>query len=128
MLTVVAALAPVAISRYALAEHQVWVLSTVIVLAGLVALVVAMGRTPEYRANLAATWRSRGLKVIENVASVPVDIALVLVPVVILLGLAPEHEAALCFTLVVLLLLSAGWVLLDLVFSQRRTSGLGPGT
>ncbi len=60
------------------------------------------------------------LKAIENIAAVPLDIALALTPLVILLGLAPELEAALCFTLVVLLLLGAGWVLLDLVFSQRR--------
>jgi hypothetical protein len=51
---------------------------------------------------------------------VPLDIALVLGPLVIILGLAPELEAPLYFTLVVLLLLGAGWVLLDLVFSQRR--------
>jgi L-asparagine transporter-like permease len=128
LLTVVAALAPVTISRYAPAEHQVWVLSSVVVLAGLVVLIVAMGRTPEYRANVGATWRSRGLRAIETAASVPLDIALVLVPIVILLGLAPEHEAALYFTLVVLLLLGAGWVLLDLVFSQRRTTDPGGGT
>lgn len=123
MLAAVAALAPVTISRYAPTEHQVWALSSALTLIGLIGLIVVMARTPEYRANMAATWRSRGLKSIENVASVALDLALALAPVVILLGLAPQHEAALYFTLVVLLLLGAGWVLLDLVFSQRRVAG-----
>jgi len=120
LLTVVAALAPVTFTRYAPTEHQVWALSSVLVLVGLVSLIGVMARTPEYRANVAATWRSGKLKAIESVASAPLTVALGLVPIVILLGLAPELEAAMYFTLVVLLLLSAGWVLLDLVFSQRR--------
>jgi hypothetical protein len=123
LLTVVAATAPVAISRYAPTEHQLWALSSAVVLVGLVGLIVVMARTPEYRANMATTWHSGGLKAIENVASVPLDIALALVPIVILLGLAPEFEAPLYFTLVVLLLLGAGWVLLDLVFSRRHAAG-----
>jgi hypothetical protein len=123
LLTVVAALAPLTVGRYALPPHQVWAVSSVLVLAGLVGLIVAMGRTPEYRRNMATAWGSGGLKVIENVASVPLVIALVAGPIVILLGMAPAFEAALYFTLVVLLLLCAGWVLLDLVFSQRRAAG-----
>lgn len=123
LLTIVAALAPVTVSRFATTEHQVWALSSALVLVGLVGLIVVMVRTPEYRENMAATWRSRGLKSIENIASVPLDLALGIVPIVILLGLAPELEAALYFVLVVLLLLGAGWVLLDLVFSARHVAG-----
>jgi hypothetical protein len=40
--------------------------------------------------------------------------------IVIVLGVAPELEAALYFTVVVLLLVQAAWTLLWLVFSQRR--------
>lgn len=123
LLTVVAALAPVTISRYAPTEHQVWAVSSGLAIVGLVGLIVVMARTPEYRANMATAWRSRGFRAIENGASVALAIAPGLVPIVILLGLAPELEAALYFTLVVLLLLGAGWVLLDLVFSQRRAVG-----
>jgi hypothetical protein len=122
LLTVVAALAPVTIDRYAPTEHQLWAMSSTVVLVGLVVLIGVMARTPEYRANMAAGLRSGGLKKIENVASVPLDIALGGVPIVILLGLAPQLEPALYFTLVVLLLLGAGWVLLDLVFSQRGSA------
>ena len=41
--------------------------------------------------------------------------------VVIVLGVAPELEAALYFTVVVLLLVLAAWTLLALVFRERRS-------
>jgi hypothetical protein len=41
-------------------------------------------------------------------------------PIVIVLGVAPELEAALYFTVLVLILLVAAWSLLSLVFMQRR--------
>jgi hypothetical protein len=46
-------------------------------------------------------------------------IALFLTPIVILLGVVPDLEAALYYALVVLNLLGAGWTLLLLVFAQR---------
>ncbi len=122
LLTVVAAVAPVMLSRYHPTGHEVWAASSILVLVGLIGVILAMVRTSEYRANMAATWHSGRAKAIENVASVPLDIALAVVPVVILLGLAPDHEGALYFTVVVLLLLAAGWLLLDLVFSQRSSA------
>ena len=47
-------------------------------------------------------------------------IAVVLAPIIIVLGVAPELEAALYFTYVVLILMGAGWSLLYLVYMQRR--------
>jgi hypothetical protein len=49
--------------------------------------------------------------------------ALVLTPVAIILGPAPELEPALYFALVVVILLGAAWSLLELVFAQRGTGG-----
>ena len=46
-------------------------------------------------------------------------IAVVLAPIVVVLGVAPELETALYFAVVVLILLGAAWLLLELVFSQR---------
>jgi hypothetical protein len=40
-------------------------------------------------------------------------------PIVIVLDLLPELEAALYFTVVVAILLGAAWLLLALVYSQR---------
>jgi hypothetical protein len=51
-------------------------------------------------------------------------LAALITPVVIVLGPVPELEAALYFAAVVLILLGAGWFLLDLVFAQRpRATG-----
>jgi hypothetical protein len=47
-------------------------------------------------------------------------IPLILAPVGIVLGVAPDLESALYFTVAVLILLAAGCALLELVCSQRR--------
>jgi hypothetical protein len=126
VLTVVAALAPVTLSLYDLAEHQLWALSSALVLVGLVVFVAAQARTAEYRANLAAgieatraQSHSRWPAILDTGASMLYLIAVVLAPIVILLGVAPELDTALYFTIVVLILLGAAWLLLEIVFSQR---------
>jgi hypothetical protein len=128
VLTVVAALAPVTLGRFDLAEHQVWALSSALFLAGLSVLLVAVFRTPEYRALAAQEAEAartpsgqRWLVVLQSVVlNWLYGLALVLIPIVILLGVAPDLEAGLYFALVVLELLGAAWLLLWLVFSQRR--------
>ena len=119
VMTIVAALAPVTLARYGLADHEVWALSSVLVLVGYAATAAANTRTPEDRAVLMAPVTGRTGVVVDGV-SVLVAAVAVLAPIVIIVGLAPELEAALYFTVVVLILLSAGWVLLSLVFAQRR--------
>ena len=121
LLTVVAALAPVTLGRYSLAEHEAWALSSALALVLLVLFAVVMVMTPEYRQTLRTHSR---FTYVEDGAAMLLDIVLVVLPIIIVLGLRPDLEAALYFTFVVLLLLGAGWVLLDLVFWQRRpTSG-----
>ncbi len=126
VLTVVAALAPVTLGLFDLAEHEIWALSSALVLVGLIVFVVAQSRTAEYRANVAAgieatrtRSRAQSLAVFDTVASMLYMIAVVLAPIVVVLGLAPELETALYFAVVVLILLGAAWLLLELVFSQR---------
>jgi hypothetical protein len=118
LMTVIAALAPVTIGRYGLAAHQVWALSSVLVLVGYFGMVAIATRTPEVKADRAAI--SQTFRVVEGTASLLFAIPLILAPVAIVLGLLPELEAALYFTVVVLILLGAGFSLLELVFSQRR--------
>lgn len=48
-----------------------------------------------------------------------------LTPIVIMLGVAADLEAALYFTVLVLILLGAGWILLGLAFMQRRPATTG---
>ena len=123
MLTIVAALAPVALGRYDLTDHQVWALSSALILACWFLIVVVSSRTPEYRAGWAtsiAETRLTPSDVVGWAFYALYMIVLLVAPIVIVLGAVPELEAALYFTVVVLILLAAGWILLGLVFAQRR--------
>ncbi len=122
MLTIVAALAPVALDRYDLTDHQVWALSSALALAGWLLIGAVSARTPEYRTgwamSIAATRLTLG-DVVGWAFYALYMIVLVVAPVIIVLGVAPELEAALYFTYLVLILVTAGWTLLMLVFAQR---------
>jgi hypothetical protein len=123
LLTVVVALAPVTLGRYGLTDHQVWALSSALALVGWIGMIAFNARTPEYRANWVASTAAAKLRpgdVVEGAAWVLYMIVMVLAPIIIMLGVAQDLEAALYFTYVVLILLGAGWTLLWLVFSQRR--------
>jgi hypothetical protein len=123
MLTIVAALAPVTLGRYDLTDHQVWALSSALAWVGFALIPVVSARTPEYRVAWSMSTAASRLTlgdVIYWAAFALYLVVLVVAPIVIVLGVAPELEAALSFTVVVLFLLGAGWVLLGLVFEQRR--------
>ena len=122
MMTIIAALAPVTIGRYHLTGHQVLALSSILVLVSYGALGFIHRHTPEY-AVVSATLsgRPRRIRLAENVAAVTIMGGPILALIAIVLGVAPELEAAVYFTVVVLLLVQAAWTLLWLVFSQRRS-------
>ena len=118
MLTVVAALAPVTLDPYGLGEHEVWVLSCVILVAAYLGMGIVNVRMPESRTVDAALSRTR--KIADYGVSVLLGIPVIIAMILIVLGLRPELEAALYRTIVVLVLLGAGATLLELVYSQRR--------
>jgi hypothetical protein len=120
LLTIIGALAPVTVGRYDLAEHQVWALSSVVVLVGLIGVTVLNLLTPEYRDESVAFPRSRWLRVLAMGAVAVLMLAAVLAPTVIILNLAPGVEAALFFTAVVVILLFDALQLLQLVFRRRH--------
>jgi hypothetical protein len=119
-LTIVAALAPVTLGHYGVTEHGTWALSSVLVLIGNVAMLAAMARTPEYRANRGAGYGgSRWLALVDLLAMALWVLATFLGPIVIVLGVVPDLEAALYFTAVVVLLFEAALVLLTLVYAGQ---------
>jgi len=125
VLVVVAGLAPVTLGFFDLADHEIWALSSILFLVGLVVMGTAILRTSEYRANVTAWGEaartpspSRWITVGETAATVLSMVAMVLIPVVILVGVAPDLEAGLYFALVALVLLNAAWLLLDLVYQR----------
>ena len=101
VVAIIGALAPVTLSRYDLTEHQVWALSAVLVLVGLVVMIGAMARTPEYRANWSVEMeaartaqRPRWLVAVEGAAYVLGMLAWVGIPIIVVLGVAPDLDAA----------------------------------
>ncbi len=119
VLTMVAGLAPVVLSRYGLADHDVWLLCSILVLIGDFAVSVIAARTAEYQAVFSTFRRTRAAK-FEVAATVLVSGAMVLALLVVVLGLARELDATLYFTAIVLILSQAAWVLLELVFAHMR--------
>jgi hypothetical protein len=113
--TVAGALAPVAISRFGVTGHALWLTCSVIVLALFwIADELVKRISPERQAILAAMPRkARARQELIGVAFwIPMNIALAL----IVLGVLPVHEEALYFAaLVLLLLFDAGLVLLVVI-------------
>ena len=113
-----AALAPVVISRYGLTEHEVWALSSILLLVGFVGALALGNLTPE--ARVAEDPVPTSIKVARFAVWLPSMIVLLLSPIAIALGVAPVPEAALYFTLVALGLFWSAICLLMLVFTGRR--------
>ncbi len=132
LLTIVAALAPVTLSRYDLGDHEVWALSSVVVLVGwvLMSATNAWSWTPEWRRGARADdWTAgtgsppRRLAGLILVVAGAYLLAAVLLPIVVLLGVAPYLDAALYFSAVVLILLWGAWLLMQMVFRERGPQG-----
>jgi hypothetical protein len=118
LVAVLAALAPVVISRYDLTEHEVWALSSILFVVGFAGVFAINNLSPE--ARMAGDPIPRSMKVVRVVVWVPSMIVLFLAPIAIALGVAPVPEEALYFTLVALALFWSAVSLLMLVFTGRR--------
>ncbi len=120
VMAIIGALAPVTLGEYDLTDHEVLALSSALVVVGLLGVSFMHVRSPEYKAYAASWERSTPGDLVEVVAWVLLVGGMALAPIVIVLGVAPGVEAALYFTVLVLILLLAAWALMSLVFAQRR--------
>ena len=114
-----AALAPVAISRYGLASHDVWTLSGIVFLVAAIG-VLASNLTREARA--ADDPIPMGMKALRFGIWLPSVVLFLGGPIAIALGVAPAPEEALYFTLVAVALFWSGVCLVMLVFGGRRAA------
>ncbi len=114
---VIAALAPVIVSRYDVTGHVVWVACSIVALVLFWGMWISNRRSPEHRVDMAAYTRAQiiGYTILAVILAVPVNIALILV----VLGLFPVVESALYLTAVVLGLFLGALNLLLLAFSTR---------
>lgn len=118
LLVVLAALAPVVISRYGLTGHEVWALSSILFLLGFGGTFAMNNLSPE--ARTADDPLRPSLQIVRFAVWLPSMAFLFLAPIAIALGLAPAHEEALYFTLLVLTMAWCALALLMLVFTGRR--------
>ena len=115
---VIAALAPVIVSRYDLAGHGLWLACSLLALVLLLGQWIVNERATESRELGAAYSRAQTIVVLASYLGlmIPTIAALVL----IVLGPFPDQEPALYLTAVGLGLVMGALTLLFLVFSQRR--------
>ena len=118
LVVVVAALAPVAISRYGIIGHELWLLTSLIALVLYWVVILVNNRTPGHTALFAAAPRAAILRV--AVPAVLVWVSLSIALILVVLGPFPDLEPALYLTAVVLVLLEAAFYLMTLVYSQGR--------
>jgi len=121
---VIVALAPIIISSYGITGHQLWLGCSLLALALLVVMMTVNGRTPENRAEIAATLAATPRAIVAVVVYgftiwLPTA-SLVLVLALVALGLFPDQEQALYLTAVALGLLMGALGLFVGVFWQRR--------
>ena len=108
---IVASLAPVAISRFDVTGHPLWVACSVIALVVFFLGDQAVMRiSPERRAVLAAMPRRSRVKL--ELVGVPLWLPAVAALALILLGVLPDREPALYFAAIVLVLLMDAMLLL----------------
>ena len=115
---VVAALAPVIVSRYGITGHDLWLACGLLVLVLLLVIWIGNYRTPEMQEEIAGT--SRAQLVGQGFANALVYVLLIGALILVVLGLFPDQEPALYLTAVGLGLFMGALTLLLLVFSQRR--------
>jgi hypothetical protein len=116
---VVAALAPVIVSRYGVTGHELWLACSLVALAVFLGLWLVNYRTPEIQEEKAAGSRAEIVRGVAHNMLLLFSVAIALMLVV--LGLVPDQEPALYFTAVGLILFLDALNLLFLVFSQRRS-------
>ncbi len=117
---VVLALVPVAISRFPVADHALWMSSSLIFLAFFWILGEVVERIFPERMAMRAAWPMKARWQMELIFGILVILPMNLALIVILLGVLPDLEAALCFVALVLLLFTDTLLLLFMVTSGGR--------
>ncbi len=122
---VVAALAPIFVSRYGVTGHALWLTCSLLALVLLAIMVVVNGWAPESREEAAVTFATTSPGEVLVVAGLTfwVPLAcLVLVLAIVAVGSFPDREQPLYLTAVALGLLMSALGLFVAVFWQRRPS------
>jgi hypothetical protein len=121
---VIAALAPVIISRYGIAGHELWLAGSLLALVLFVVMITMNGSAPEMSEDRALVRASRPPMLLAAVAAVSTmwlpTAGLVLALALVVLGLFRDQESALYLTAVGLGLYMGAIGLFVMVFSRGR--------
>jgi hypothetical protein len=117
---VIVALAPVAISRFPVSDHVLWVSSSLLFLAVFWVAGEAVDRVFPERVAMRAAWPLKARWRMELVVGVLILLPMHVALAVILVGVAPDLEAALYFAALALLLVLDTFMLLWVVVSGGR--------
>jgi hypothetical protein len=115
---VIAAIAPIIVSRYGVTGHELWLVCSLPGLGLFLGLWIGSERTTEARELGAAYSRAQTVGVVAFTLAFAVLVIAALV--LIVLDLFPDQEPALYLTAVALVLSLGAFTLLLLVVSQRR--------
>jgi drug/metabolite transporter (DMT)-like permease len=121
---VIAALAPVIVSRYDVTGHGLWLVCSLLALVLFAVMYAVNGRPPEHRTDAAAILASapRAIVVLGAGFTIWLPMAcLVLALTLVAPGLVPDQEQALYLTAVGLGLFMGAIGLFAMVFSQGRS-------
>ncbi len=124
---VIAALAPIIVSRYDITGHELWLVCSLLALVLFAVMFALNARSPENLAERAATFagtpRATAMVVAQAVPTVWLPtVSIVLALALVVLGLFPDQAPALYLTVVAVGLFGAALSLLLLVFLQGHQS------
>jgi hypothetical protein len=127
---VIAALAPIIVSRYGMSGHQLWLANSLVALAIFAVMLVVNSTTPEIKADRAEAFAATPLVVLLlwAVPTIWLPIAsLVVALVIVALGLLPAQEEAIYVTAVGMGLFMGAMGLFSTVFWPGGTGQAGSG-
>jgi hypothetical protein len=114
---VAVALVPVTIGAYDIGDRELWFVSGLVALAGVALYLASMRSLPRFSEAMADLSRERRIR--EQASNIVLFFPMLGALILVVLGLFPQHDAALYLTAVVLGLLLTAMVLLELVFEHR---------
>jgi hypothetical protein len=117
------ALVPVAVGRFEVADHALWVSCSLFFLALFWVVGEVVDRVFPERMAMRSAWPLKARWRLELVMGLLVLLPMHILLVLILLGVLPDREAALYFAALVLLLLMVMFELLWMVISGGRPQG-----
>jgi hypothetical protein len=120
---VISALLPIAVNRYGVDDHALWLSCALVAIAVWAIFMIVYTRTPDTRAYYASTRFSKSSEPVDRIfplVGLPLHIVIAGSMALIVIGIWPDHDEALYVTGLTAGVVFAGYTLLALVMSQKH--------